>query len=281
MRRMTAGICAQARLPVDSTRLHIWLIVLMAAGVFRGAALAQSMPARSEIAWTFLRSSDMVLEVALPMTRREATVLCERMLLSVEQQKYFDALLEEYASSTVSIDKEVGPVLIQAAEQLIGVRTASPTFLPQFETLRDHEEAVSAKVMAADKRLFADLSQVLAPDQISRLSNVKEYRERRRCLPERFAIHKARIDLALLAEMLELSMQEREALQPVLSTYEAALTPLYTRADQVARDNRLQLARIKGRLRTAPHRDGTAPADPNRWALLQQIEECWTKQGRA
>ncbi len=203
----------------------------------------------SDHGWSFLQATILVPEVAATLSRRELVVIAERLMLSEEQRAYLEGLFVDYLETCRRSDRQYGPQIVESAKTIVEGGSSSPDFMSAFEQLRLHEEGLSASVAQADDSLLSALSLVLADVQLERMTEIRQYRERRRCLPDAFAIHKAKLDLAQLVEELEPTWEERHTVQEMMRTYEAALTPLVLAADRLCRDNRLEFERIRAELR--------------------------------
>lgn len=241
----------------------------------------QAVTTRPEFDWTFLSSTQMVIEIASPMTTRELDIYSKRLVLSAEQRGFLNGLHLLYNEECRAANDKHRSSIVAAAESVIQA-SSTPNFLTAFETLRKKEEALCATVADADNSLMNALSHVLAGVQLERLGTVRHYRERRRCIPDRFAIHKAKLDLAELVEDLRISDEERAIVQDVLAEYEAALTPLLAAADRIARDNRLEFERIKARLRFEVVGDQRLNAQviaAHTQVLNRQYDEAYAQQG--
>ncbi|MCI0363077.1 MAG: hypothetical protein L0219_04300 [Phycisphaerales bacterium] len=164
-----------------------------------------------------------------PISSRDLSNYGNRLNLSSQQRQALDVYHDQYREEFRQLREGDIEKLMESQR---GMQTSPFAVMNDrqrvVDALRDLETVMS-KIKAVDNRFFDQVQSVLTEDQIAQMQGVRQARERARYQTglsrmTTFVNPASRADLTTMVAELELSPDEKIALDPLMAQYEASLT---------------------------------------------------------
>ncbi len=218
----------QARMPCGVLRSAMFMAVavwvLSPASVYAQWGdewLSESMPSRPlvDARWDAL---------SLPMGERDVIAAAKRMRLTREQLIAFEAMLPAYLEQACELRRSSNSALA-AAYQPLEVYSRLPMDVDAAKKDHAAREAYMRTLARLDDALFDYLSPLLADSQQPRLLREKLRRARHRILSDSNFLNmssrqKLIIEIGDLVDEMDVSAEQREALDAIVTEYESKMT---------------------------------------------------------
>jgi hypothetical protein len=163
-----------------------------------------------------------------PISGRDLSAYARRLGLSASQRLAVDADHERYLADFRALrDDEIAKYLDEAGS-LMRSFFSSPDSRQARKNLKELERLMG-RIRSYDARLFDAMQAILTEDQLARLARVRQMRERARNRAGlvrfvEYANAGARVDLSRLMDGLDLRVETRNEVDPILAAYEGELT---------------------------------------------------------
>src|SRR5688572_20011445 len=167
--------------------------------------------------------------VADPISSRDLSNYGKRLNLSSQQRQALDVYHDQYREEFRQLREGDIEKLMESQR---GMQTSPFAVMNDrqrvVDALRDLETVMS-KIKSVDNRFFDQVQSILTEDQIAQMQGVRQARERARYQTglsrmTTFVNPASRADLTTIIAELELSPDEKTALDPLIAQYEANLT---------------------------------------------------------
>lgn len=147
------------------------------------------------------------------VSSRDVAQFREILEMGDEQSELVDLLYEGYAEENRAISEEMREAF-RAARDAEGEN--------RWEGIRDQMQVFQARRQEMEKTFMADVRSVLTADQLERWPKVERAHNRSRHL-RRGLIRGERVDLIEVVEDMDIDSASREAIDPILESYEIEL----------------------------------------------------------
>lgn len=168
-----------------------------------------------------------------PISSRELEGYADRLGLSPQQRQAIESLHDQYRAEFAQLRERDIEKFINDNQSLggggpMGAMGMLTDRKAVEKALRDLED-IHSKIRSIDNRLFDQMQEVLTEEQLAKLPQAKQARERVRYRSglnrlAAFLNPAAQVDLSELISDINLSSQEKQAAEPVISQYESSLT---------------------------------------------------------
>jgi len=163
-----------------------------------------------------------------PITGRELEIYASRLGLSGAQRLATEGAHARYLDAFSELRNADIENFMKTSRSLLPTLMMNPNMKAARDVLADLDRIMS-RIKTLDETLFAELQQIVTPEQSARLLRLQSYRERQRLRAglgqaTGFANPGARVDFMEIVDALELPVEESAAVDPVLVGYEESLT---------------------------------------------------------
>jgi hypothetical protein len=213
-----------------------------------------------------------------PIADHDLTAYAQRLGLSEEQRLAIDAFHARYLEEFRRLrEQEIDPYLEESAGILRRFMFAADSREVK-RSLNELDRLIS-RIQSLDEALFNQIQTVLSDAQAQAMTGVRQMRQRERYRSGLvrfvgYANPGARIDLSPLLETMELTPPEREALAPIVSSYEDQLTGGLRNLHQATNNMYVKMVSEIEELNA-----GRDPRAGGRFRFGEQLREIMTEAG--